>query len=84
LNATLITQTGAPLITQVTRLAKKLVEVEGTGFSLGTIIEVNGVVRSTSTITPNVLRAKGKIRVGDIVTVINPPDSVRSNPLLVQ
>jgi hypothetical protein len=84
LNATLTTQTGAPLITRVTRLAKKLVEVEGTGFSLGTIIEVNGVVRSTSTITPGVLRAKGKIRVGDIVTVINPPDSVRSNPLLVQ
>jgi hypothetical protein len=84
LNATLVTQTNAPLITRVTRLAKKLVEVEGTGFSLGTIIEVNGVVRNTSTITPNVLRAKGKIRVGDIVTVINPPDSVRSNPLLVQ
>jgi hypothetical protein len=84
LNATLVTQTGAPLITRVTRLAKKLVEVEGTGLSSATIIEVNGVVRNTSTISANVLRAKGKIRAGDVVTVINPPDSLRSNPLLVQ
>jgi hypothetical protein len=84
LNATLTSQTGAPLITRVTRLAKKLVEVEGSGFSSATIIEVNGVVRNTSSITANILRAKGKIRVGDMVTVINPPDSVRSNPLLVQ
>jgi hypothetical protein len=84
LNATLTSQTGAPLITRVTRLAKKLVEVEGTGFSSAAIIEVNGVVRNTSTITANILRAKGKIRAGDVVTVINPPDSVRSNPLLVQ
>jgi hypothetical protein len=84
LNATLTSQTGAPLITRVTRLAKKLVEVEGTGFSSATIIEVNGVVRNTTNITANILRAKGKIRAGDMVTVINPPDSVRSNPLLVQ
>jgi hypothetical protein len=84
LNATLTSQTGAPLITKVTRLAKKLVEVEGTGFSSATIIEVNGVVRNTTNITANILRAKGKIRAGDMVTVINPPDSVRSNPLLVQ
>jgi hypothetical protein len=84
LNASLTTQTNAPVITRVTRLAKKLVEVEGARFSSATIIEVNGVVRNTSTISPTILRAKGKIRVGDIVTVINPPDSVRSNPLLVQ
>lgn len=84
LNVTVNSGTGAPLLTRVTRLAKKLVEVEGTGFSSATIIEVNGVVRNTSSITANVLRAKGKIRAGDIVTVINPPDSVRSNPLLVQ
>ena len=84
LNASLASQTGAPLITRVTRLAKKLFEVEGLGFSIGTIVEVNGVVRNTSNLTPGILRAKGKIRAGDIVTVINPPDARRSNPMLVQ
>jgi hypothetical protein len=84
LNASLASQTGAPLITRVTRLAKKLFEVEGTGLSTGTIVEVNGVARNTSNLTPGVLRAKGKIKAGDIVTVINPQDARRSNPLLVQ
>lgn len=84
LNATLVSQSGAPIITRVTRLNKKLLEVEGVGFSSGTIVEVNGVVRSTSNLTASILRAKGKIKAGQIVTVINPPDGRRSNPLLVQ
>jgi hypothetical protein len=84
LNASLASQTGAPLITRVTRLAKKLFEVEGIGLSTGTIVEVNGVARNTSNLTPSILRAKGKIKAGDIVTVINPPAARRSNPLLVQ
>jgi hypothetical protein len=84
LNASLVSQTGAPLITRVTRLAKKLLEVEGLGFSNGTIVEVNGEVRKTSNLTSSILRAKVKIRVGDLVTVINPPDGRRSNPMLVQ
>jgi hypothetical protein len=84
LNASLVSTTGAPLITRVTRLAKKLLEVEGLGFSSGTIVEVNGEVRKTSNLTPSILRAKVKIRVGDLVTVINPPDGRRSNPMLVQ
>ncbi len=84
LNASLVSKNGAPLITRVTRIAKKLLEVEGVGFSSATIVEVNGIVRNTTNLTPGILRAKVKIKVGDLVTVINPPDSRRSNPLLVQ
>ena len=84
LNLSLVPKTGAPQITEVRRLSKKLLEVTGTGFSDAAFIEVNSEKRRTTTIAPGVLRAKVKARVGNIVTVVNPPNDRHSNPLIVQ
>jgi hypothetical protein len=84
LNASLVSKAGAPLLTRLTRLAKKSLEVEGVGFTTGAIVEVNGIVRNTTGVSATVLRAKVKIKVGDVVTVINPPDARRSNPMVMQ
>jgi hypothetical protein len=84
LNASLVSAAGAPVLSQVTRLAKKLVEVNGAGFSSGARIEVNGIPRKTTFASSGTLRAKAKIRAGDVVTVANPPDDRRSNPLIAQ
>ena len=83
LNASLVSAEGAPVITSVTRLAKKSAEVVGTGFSEGTAIEVNSRRVKTSIISSGTLRAKAKVKVGQVVTVANPPDDRRSNPLIV-
>jgi hypothetical protein len=84
LNASLVPSTGAPLITSVTRLAKKLIEVTGVGFTAGSVVEVNSSARRTTFIDERTLRAKIKSRLGDVVTVSNPADNRRSNPLIVQ
>jgi hypothetical protein len=84
LNISLVSSAGAPIITSVTRLSKKLIEVTGTGFTSGSRVEVNANSRKTTFINSGTLRAKVKSRVGDVVTVSNPPDDRRSNPLLVQ
>ena len=83
LNASLVPAEGAPTITSVTRLGKKSAEVVGIGFSEGTVIEVNSRRVKTSIITSGTLRAKAKVKVGQVVTVSNPPDDRRSNPLIV-
>ena len=84
LNASLVAGTGAPIITAVTRVAKKTLEVTGTGFTAGSVVEVNGDRRKTTVTGSGILRAKVKARIGDVVTVSNPPDDRRSNPLIVQ
>jgi Bacterial pre-peptidase C-terminal domain len=84
LNASLVSGTGAPLITQITRLSKKLIEVQGVGFVAGATVNVNGSDRRTTFVSSGTLRAKVKSRTGDAVTVANPPDDRRSNPLIVQ
>lgn len=84
LNVSVVAGTGAPVITSVTRVAKKTLEVTGTGFTAGSVVEVNGDRRKTTVTDSGILRAKVKARVGDVVTVSNPPDDRRSNPLIVQ
>jgi hypothetical protein len=84
LNLSLVAGSGAPTITEVTRIAKKTLEVRGTGLSNFAVVEVNGVARNTTIINSTTLRARVKIRFGDVVTVSNPPDDRRSNPLLMQ
>jgi hypothetical protein len=84
LNISTVSGTGAPIITQTTRVSKKLLEVSGAGFGAGSVIEVNGIERRTTYINSGTIRAKVKARVGDVVTVSNPPDDRRSNPLIVQ
>jgi hypothetical protein len=84
LNASLVPASGAPIITGVTRLEKKLIEVQGSGFAPGARVWVNGKARKTTRLDSGTLRAKVKARVGDTVTVSNPPDDRRSNPLIVQ
>ncbi|HEX8184987.1 MAG TPA: PPC domain-containing protein [Blastocatellia bacterium] len=84
LNASIVASSGAPVATNVVRLSKKLIEVTGAGFASGARVEVNGNTRKTTFINSGTLRAKVKSRVGDVVTVSNPPDDRRSNPLLVQ
>lgn len=84
LNISLVAGTGAPVITAVTRIAKKTLEVTGTGFTAASVVEVNGDRRKTTVTGSGILRAKVKARVGDVITVSNPPDDRRSNPLIVQ
>jgi hypothetical protein len=84
LNVSLVSSAGAPVITSVTRLSKKLIQVTGAGFTNGSRVELNANTRKTTFIDSGTLRAKVKSRVGDVVTVLNPPDDRRSNPLVVQ
>ncbi|HVG20300.1 MAG TPA: PPC domain-containing protein, partial [Blastocatellia bacterium] len=84
LNISLVSSSGGPIITGITRLSKKFIEVTGSGFTNGSLVEVNADARNTTFIKSGTLRAKVKSRVGDVVTVSNPPDDRRSNPLLVQ
>ena len=84
LNASLVSSAGAPTVTGVTRLAKKLIEVSGSGFTADSVVEVNGIARGTTFIDSNTLRAKAKSRAGNVVTVANPPDNRRSNPFVAQ
>jgi hypothetical protein len=84
LNASLVSGTGAPIITCVTRVSKKIFDVAGAGFATGSVVAVNGTSRKTTFISSGILRAKVKARAGDVVTVSNPPDGRRSNPLVVQ
>ncbi len=82
LNASLVSASTAPLITTVTKLAKKLIEVRGSGFVPGSRIEVNGRKIKTTFINSTTLQGKVKIKPNRVVTVANPPDDRRSNPLL--
>ena len=84
LNVSLVSSSGAPVVTGATILSKKFLEVTGTGFTNGANVEVNGRSRKTTVIGSGTLRAKVKARAGDVVTVIIPPDQRRSNPLIVQ
>jgi len=84
LNASLVPSAGAPAVSNVTRLAKKLIEVSGSGFTAGSVVEVNGIARGTTFVDSNTLRAKVKSRAGNVVTVANLPDDRRSNPFVVQ
>lgn len=84
LNVSLIPSAVAPLITSVSRLAKKLVEVKGVGFTAESVVEVNSSARRTTFIDERTLRAKVKARSGDVVTVVSSADNRRSNPLIVQ
>jgi hypothetical protein len=84
LNISLVSSDGAPVLTGVTREGKKKALITGAGFTEGSAIEINGKVVRTTTLDGGTLRAKGKIRVGNVVTVTNPPDGRRSNPLIVQ
>lgn len=82
LNASLVSSFTAPLITGVTKLAKKLIEVVGSGFVIGSRIEVNGRKIKTTFINSSTLQGKVKIKPNQVVTVVSPPDDRRSNPLL--
>lgn len=84
LNASLVAGTGAPSLTSVTRVSKKLIQVTGLGLASGAVVSVNGTSRKTTVIAPGLLQAKVKAHAGDVVTVANPPDGRRSNPLVVQ
>jgi len=84
LNASLVSGAGSPQLTQVTQLTKKLIEINGVGFTVGATVNVNGSDRKTTFVSNGTLRAKAKTRAGDVVTVANPPDDRRSNPLIVQ
>jgi hypothetical protein len=84
LNVSLVASTGAPILTRVTRLSKKLIEVTGAGFTSASRVEVNSDTRKTTFINSGTLRAKVKAKVGAVVTVSTPPDDRRSNPLVVQ
>jgi hypothetical protein len=84
LNASLVAGTGAPVVNGVTRVSKKIFDIAGEGFVAGSVVEVNGISRKTTFISSGILRAKVKAKAGDVVTVSNPPDGRRSNPLVVQ
>lgn len=84
LNASLVPSADAPLLATVTRLAKKLIEVTGAGYTDRSVVEVNGIARRTTFLGSGKLRAKVKAKTGNVVTVSNLPDDRRSNPMVVQ
>ena len=84
LNVSLVSGAGAPMITQVRRLAKKLFEVDGTGFLDGAVAAVNGGDARTNFVSGSVLRGKAKTKTGTVITVANPGDGRRSNPIIMQ
>lgn len=84
LNASLVSSVGAPIVSTVAKLSKKLIEVKGDGFGGDSMVEVNGVARSTTVVDSMTLRAKVKAKAGQVVTVTTTPDKRRSNPVLVQ
>ena len=84
LNASLVSANGAPTVTGATKISKKISEIIGSGFASRAVVEVNGRSRKTTFVNSGTLRAKVKVKAGDVVTVINPPDDRRSNPLIVQ
>jgi hypothetical protein len=84
LNVSIVSSSGAPVVSGARILSKKFLEVTGTGFTNRASVEVNGRSRKTTIIDSGTLRAKVKARAGDVVTVIIPPDDRRSNPLIVQ
>lgn len=84
LNASIVPAEDAPVIATTSRLAKKLIEVTGAGFTDGSVVEVNGSARRTTFLGSGKLQARVKAKPGNVVTVSNPPDDRRSNPLVVQ
>ena len=84
LNASLVSASGAPAVIGASKISKKISEVLGSGFVSGSVVEVNGRSRKTTFVNSGTLRAKVKVKAGDVVTIINPPDDRRSNPLIVQ
>jgi hypothetical protein len=84
LNASIVPTEDAPVIATVSRLAKKLIEVTGAGFTDGSVVEVNGNARRTTFLGSGKLHARVKAKPGNVVTISNPPDDRRSNPLVVQ
>jgi hypothetical protein len=82
LNISAVSGDDAPLITSLERLAKKSLQVRGTRFNSSAVVEVNGISRQTTILDSGTVRAKVKIRPGDIVTISNGPDTRRSNPLI--
>jgi hypothetical protein len=84
LNLSLVPGDGAPLITGINRISKKLFEVSGSLLSSGTRAETNGIQRKTTFVGPGLIRVKAKVKAGAVVTVTNSPDGRRSNPLVVQ
>lgn len=84
LNVSTVSGAGAPVITSLVQESKKVLLVAGTGFRSGSVVEVNGRARKTKLLSSGILRAKVKTAVGAVVTVSNPPDDRRSNPLIKQ
>jgi len=84
LNASIVPAEDAPVIATASRLAKKLIEVTGAGFTDGSVVEVNGSASRTTFLGSGKLQARVKAKPGNVVTVSNPPDDRRSNPLVVQ
>jgi hypothetical protein len=84
LNISVVPSTDAPIITGLEQVAKKTLQVSGTGFSTNSTVETNGVARKTSLLESGLLKAKVKTKPGKVVTVVNGPDDRRSNPIVVQ
>ena len=84
LSASLVPGSDAPRVDTAIKLTRKLLEITGAGFVPGSIVEVNGIERKTTILSSGTVRAKVKAVAGDIITVINPPDDRRSNPLVLR
>ena len=83
LNLSLVPALDAPIVTDLKRPSKKLLEVEGARFRSGSVIELDGRPVSTTYVNSNRLRTKQKVKTGTVVTVSGPPDGRRSNPMIV-
>ena len=83
LNLSLVPGSGAPVLTNVSIIGPKQIQVTGTGLQSGATVAVNGFDKKTFQIDSGTFVARAKAKRGQTVTIAN-PDGRRSNPFLIQ
>jgi len=84
MNVSFVPGDNSPVITSVTHIGRKLIDITGTSLNSSSIVEVDGTQVKTTLVQKGELNAKAKAKTGAVITVANLPDLRRSNPLVVQ
>jgi hypothetical protein len=84
MNISFVPGDNSPVITNVTHIGRKLIDITGAGLNSSSIVEVDGTQVKTTLVQKGELNAKAKAKTGAVITVANLPDLRRSNPLVVQ
>jgi hypothetical protein len=84
LNVSLVPGNASPVISGVTHVSSKVIDIIGTGLNESSIVEVDGTQVRTTLVQKGELNARAKAKRGAVITVADLPDLRRSNPLVVQ